>query len=187
MRMSEARLNCCLQVPDLSQSENSGRALIELYRNTHYDVRLPGGRRITVRIGQSLPTPLCEFLGNAANAHLVSACNPFSVATETNTNRRRMHDLVRTAEALKLPILAGVGHIPGEPWRESFLLLASMDIGVVDTLARRFGQNAVVSLLVDQPARLRIYQNAWRQHTPDSADIEWAADATAPAIGISPA
>lgn len=172
-------------MPDLRTSPHSVGPLIQLYRDTHYDVRLPGGHRATVSVGQPIPAPLREFLGNAADAHLVSACNPFSVPTCTNKNRQRMHELVGLAKASNQPVLPGVGHIPGQAWRESFLLLANLDVEMVDAIARRFEQNAVVRLLADQAVRLRIYPNVWRQHMPDSADIEWAADPSTALTGIT--
>lgn len=172
-------------MPDFSPGELPARTLIDEYFNSHYDVRLPGGHRSTVRIGQPWPLSLREFLCNAANATLVSACNPYSVPTAATTNRARMRELLQHVGALNPPILPGVGHVPGQAWRESFVLLADLDNRDVDAIARRFGQNAVVRLLAGQPARLRMYRPDWRQRMADSVNIEWAPDPRNP-LAIAP-
>jgi hypothetical protein len=89
-------------------------------------------------------------------------------------NRQRMRQLLLHARAAACLCLPGVGHIPGQSWREPLLLLSAIDIEFIDDIARRFDQNAIVSLRSGQTARLRVYRSEWRLEIPQSVDIEWA-------------
>ena len=52
------------------------RALIALYRESHYDVRLPNGRIATLRIGNPVPAPIVRWIGSDDAAFYATSCNP---------------------------------------------------------------------------------------------------------------
>ncbi|MGB0133705.1 DUF3293 domain-containing protein [Dokdonella sp.] len=162
-------------MPDPAHGGPSPQALVDLYSRTRYDLRLPGGSRTTVCIGHSCPATLRGFLADTLSAFLISACNPHSVPLDIKTNRKRMQQLLQRLKAANPPRLPGVGHIPGQPWREPLLLVAIPDVKAIDGIARQFGQNAIIHLQANRPARLRIYRIDWQPHVRESADIEWAA------------
>lgn len=161
-------------MPEHLQNAGTPQSLVALYRETHYDVRLPGGMRCTVRIGQTPARQLQEFLALAESTFLVSACNPWSSPLTAIENRRRMRELLLLAKSQRLQYLSGVGHIPGQAWREPFLLLADTSARSIDDIASHHEQNAVVHLQAGQPARLRIYRQDWRQEVCLADDIEWS-------------
>lgn len=163
-------------MPEPSAEGLSPQTLLELYRSTHYDLRLPGGLRSTVRIGEPLPLALVEISGQTSHAFLISAGNPCSLPMSAAENRQRIRQLLLDMKAANHPCVPGVGHIPGQSWRESFLLLPNLRTHAVDDIAIEFGQNAIVHLQAGQPARLRIYRKKWRPKIIESADIEWAPD-----------
>ncbi|WP_440223199.1 DUF3293 domain-containing protein [Dokdonella sp. MW10] len=151
----------------------SPASLLAAYRNTRYDVRLPGGRRLTIRIGDPPPVALILPRGDPTHASaILTACNPRSLPLPAADNRRRMHELVRTLVGHGLLMLPAVGCAPGDAWREASLLVPSIPLDLLDALARRFGQNAVVTLVPE--ARLRVYREDWRAKYGKGAAIDWA-------------
>ncbi|WP_257389637.1 DUF3293 domain-containing protein, partial [Tahibacter caeni] len=58
-------------------------------------------------------------------------------------------------------VLPGVGHLPGERWREPSLLVAGLTLAAVDALACRHSQNAIVLAHGNAPAQLRGYGAVW--------------------------
>jgi hypothetical protein len=148
--------------------------LVSAYRATRYHVRLPGGRRCTVRIGQTCPRPLAERLGPDAGFAVISACNPRSQPLDARENRRRSRALVERIAADQARCLPAVG-VLGE-WREPGMCVFGLPLPRLDALARAFDQNAIVVGKRDTAARLRVYRDDWRALPGLSAahDLEWA-------------
>ncbi|GAA0715406.1 DUF3293 domain-containing protein [Dokdonella soli] len=161
-------------MPD-SESPDRIHALIALYRATQYDVTLPDGRVATLRIGESAPSALRDWIGADRVATFLTACNPRSQSLPPDHNERRLAALRVRLHALSCRFLEGVGHLPGD-WQEPSLLVAGTDLAVVDTLARDFEQSAAVRVSCDCPAVLRLYRAEWRAAITAEADLEWAAD-----------
>ncbi len=148
-------------------------SLLAAYRDTRYDVRLPGGRRLTIRIGDPPSVALILPRGDPAlSSAIITACNPRSLPLPVADNRRRMHELVRALVGHGVLMLPAVGCAPHGAWREASLLVPAIPIDLLDTLARRFGQNAVLTLVPE--ARLRVYRDDWRRKHGKDAAIDWA-------------
>jgi hypothetical protein len=147
---------------------------IDLYRRTSYDVRLPGGKRTTLRIGRHVPWAINKWAAESWPLAFVSACNPRSEVTPAADNRQRMRAICgRVRKSCR--VLPAVGHSQDPRWREASLLLAGLDMTSIDALAREFDQNAIVTVASGQPAALRIYRPDWRNLLDnDPGDIEWA-------------
>ena len=146
--------------------------LIRLYLETSYDVRMHGGRRIALRIGDQVPGALRALYADDAFATIITACNPHSQPLDARSNRVRQRRLRDELEQLRAPLLAAVGHLRAERWREPALCVTGLDAATIDCLARRHAQNAVVVLATH--ARLRIVRDDWRPIVAPHAWIDFA-------------
>jgi hypothetical protein len=148
-------------------------ALIALYRESHYDVEMPRGAA-TLRIGAAAPAAVKRWIGSDGVAFYVTACNPRSTSLTKEENDIRLDALRGEMRARGCRWLEGAGHIPGESWREECLLVAGIDEGEADALARRHDQNSIVVVRAKAAVTLRIYRPEWRAIAGDGADLEWA-------------
>ncbi|HET7925683.1 MAG TPA: DUF3293 domain-containing protein [Rhodanobacteraceae bacterium] len=149
-------------------------ALIALYRESHYDVEMPRGGAATLRIGAAAPAAVKRWIGSDGVAFYLTACNPRSASLTKMENDARLETLRAEMRARGCRCLEGAGHIPGEAWREECLLVAGIDIGEADEIARRHEQNSIVVVPAKAPVALRIYRPDWRAVAGDGADLEWA-------------
>lgn len=152
------------------------RALLALYRATHYDVTLPEHRVATLRIGAPLPAALQHWMGSAPCAGFITACNPHSQILSQPENERRLAALRERLRLQPCRFLEGVGHIPGKRWREPSLFVAGLDLAVLDALAGPFAQNAVVIVPAQGTAHLRIHRTEWRAIVGTAPDLDWVRD-----------
>lgn len=115
-------------------------ALRAAYRETAYQVRLPGGARVTLRVGEALPLQLYGLIGEQPWA-FITAYHPRSRPCPPTLNRPAQHALLSELRAFPTNIiLAGVGR--GLAWREPSLFVAGLGTDALDALARLFDQNA---------------------------------------------
>lgn len=142
--------------------------LIALYRSTHYDVRLNGGRRITLRVGSDCPDLPIE---SNERWGFITAWNPFSEPRPASDNRAAQRELFDALKRSSRVLLPAVGRIPGEPWREPALFAGGISLDELDRLARTFRQNAIVTGRGHGVGSLRFYRDDWRHAITDS-DIE---------------
>jgi hypothetical protein len=149
-------------------------ALIALYRESHYDVRIPRAGNATLHIGAPAPAAVKRWIGADGVAFYVTACNPRSASLTKDENDVRLEALRVELRARGCRWLEGAGHIPGESWREECVLVVGIDEGEADAIARRHDQNSIVVVRVDATVTLRIYRVEWRAAIGDGADIEWA-------------
>lgn len=154
----------------------SASDLLALYRATHYDVRLPGSRRVRLRVGACCPAALSAVFPPQNPCALITACNPWSQPLDAAANHRRNRELRAALRGVSTRVLAAVGRIPGQYWREPSLLVAGMPLTALDDLARQFEQNAIIYFISREPVRLRLYRGDWRAHVPacELSDCEWA-------------
>jgi hypothetical protein len=150
------------------------RALIALYRESHYDVRLPNGRIATLRIGNPVPAPIVRWIGSDDAAFYVTSCNPRSTSLPKAENDERLETLRTELRARSCRWLEGAGYVPGEAWREECLLVSGIDRGKADEIARRYDQNSIVVVRAGAAVTLRIYRPDWRAVAGDASDLEWA-------------
>lgn len=136
-------------------------ALHDLYLASHYDVRMPGGKRVTLRVGQAVPLVLVDWTEDNWPLVFVSACNPQSRNLPAKVNRQRMRALLERLGAQRTRVLAGAGHIPGQDWREPSLLVAGLTIEQADAIAFDFDQNAILIADRVDKVELRNYHPQW--------------------------
>ena len=107
------------------------RALLALYRESQYDVELPAGGIATIRVGESAPAQITEWIGASEFAAFMTACNPHSRSLNDDENEHRLDALRRQVLQHGGAFLAGAGHIPGERWRDpnEIELFLNQDIG----------------------------------------------------------
>lgn len=148
-------------------------ALLAAYRATWYDVLLADNRLVTIHVGQPPPREIAEWIGNDDFATVLSPCNPRSRPLPVVENAYRMADLHERLHLLPHRLLEGIGHIPGKRPQEANLLLAGMDLSIIDALARDFAQNAVVIVPAQGTARLRIYRAEWHAIVGTAPDLDW--------------
>jgi hypothetical protein len=149
------------------------RALLALYRESHYDVHLSRERTATIRIGEPAPAPLAHWIGDAHIAYYLTACNPYSTPLTAEENDARLATLRAGLDARGVAYLEGAGHVPGEAWRERSLFVRGIGEEEVAELARRFEQNGIVVARSHGVSTLRVYRPDWRTVVGDVADVEW--------------
>jgi hypothetical protein len=149
------------------------RALLTLYRESHYDVLLSRGRIATIRIGERAPATLVRWIGDAAIAYYLTACNPRSISLTAEENEARLARLRADLDARRVAWLEGVGHIPGESWREQCLFVRAIGEDEVADIARRYEQNGIVLARAHGVSTLRVYWPDWRAVVGEMPDIEW--------------
>jgi hypothetical protein len=119
--------------------------LLRAYRNTSYqvgDIRIRIGRRCS-----AMDRLLCAHASR--EAAFITAYNPFSRLMPPGWNQRmqkRLAGAVRRRTALP-----ATGSLRG--WSETHLLVLG-DVRPIRRLARRYRQNAIVTVRLQQPARL---------------------------------
>ena len=135
--------------------------LLNLYYATHYDVRMRGGKRVTLRVGDQVPLSLIGWANDTWPLVFISACNPQSIKLPAQENRQRMNDLLERLGEMHARVLPGAGQIPGQDWREPSLLIAGLTIEGADSLAFDFDQNAILIAHKGNQIGLRIYRPKW--------------------------
>jgi len=148
--------------------------LLAAWYATHYDIRLPQGRTVTLRIGQPLPAVACEWLRTDPFGVFVTACNPRSQRLPEAENAARLATLRLGLGALACRMVEGVGHAPDDDWSEPGLFVAGLDLATVDALARTLAQDAIVLAPAQGAVRLRLYRGEWRATLAEAASIDWA-------------
>lgn len=119
-------------------------ALLRAYLDTDYQVRMPGGRRVSLRIGAPVPAELAALIGPHPWA-CVTAWNPRSQPQPPGRNRAAQRGLLARLRALPgtrlvLPA-AGLGR---EGWREASLFVTGPAPEALDAIGRDFAQHAYV-------------------------------------------
>jgi hypothetical protein len=125
------------------------------YRATRYLVDGPNGR-FAVRVGRASPEAdaLAEAHGATAWAY-ITAYNPGSVRASEEENRARQRELDEAVRVMALAVFRGEGKGDDDAWpAEPSLLVLGIAEAEALTLARRFGQAAVVFGERGGPARL---------------------------------
>lgn len=135
-----------LQVVDASE-------LATAYAAARYTVALDGDT-LSLRVGQ-VATDL-EAYWPAERYSFITAWNPASEPHSDGANQTADAMLVAQLDATGAQRHAAWAESPGGEWREPGWLLADLDNGIVDLLAREFGQAGVLSWRRGEPVRLRM-------------------------------
>ena len=116
-------------------------SLLRAYLETHYQAC-----GVIVRIGRR--EAVLHMVGSRGGG-FITAWNPASRRLPDGINRRRQRSLAGWLRRYCcVPAKSGLRH-----WREAQVLVAA-DPRVLAVIGRRFGQNAIVVLRANQPARL---------------------------------
>jgi len=129
--------------------------LLEAYLNTTYEVYWDE-KIIKLRIGE-FNSKLEELLKvyDSKSWIFITAYNPYSKKLSTQENYLRHYQLVR--EFSGYMTFVGVGKPDDESWEpESSILVLDLPDKIVDYLAGKYEQNAVVSGKIGQSPYLRI-------------------------------
>jgi hypothetical protein len=150
--------------------------MVAAYLAAAYAIRLPGGRRVVLRVGTPMPRELDMLLARVdasapKAAGLITAWNPFSRPLPTAENRRRQRELLQQLRRRSTRVFAGAGY--GPDWREPSLAAFGITLAALDELARRFEQNAILAFRPGEPVRLRLYRDDWRTALA-GADVDFA-------------
>lgn len=149
------------------------RQLINAYRATFYEVRLPDGTRPTLRIGEVVPDVLCKWTGHDWPLVFLSACNPRSNRLSLFENRLRTRALLGRLNRTGIRKLLGAGRASDQAWRETSLLISGLSLPAADRLAIEFGQNAIVLATEAKSTQLRLYGEDWRASIDREANLVW--------------
>ena len=155
------------------ESEQRIRALLTLYRESHYDVHLARSRVATLRVGAPAPPAVARWIAAPRIGYYLTACNPRSQSLPPEENEERLEALRAELRERGAAFLEGAGHIPGEAWREPSLLVRGIADDDVAALVRRHDQNCIVVAHTDAPTTLRVFRNDWRALVGDAPHVEW--------------
>jgi N-formylglutamate deformylase len=142
-----------------------GDELLAAYRATLYDVETAAGW-MTLRVGQVPPKAFWAAVAPHRRVAVVSACNPFSVATPAPENERQQARLVAVLEESGRSWCPALGRDPSGVWQaeQSVAVFDASDVQL-DAWMLAFGQNAVVVANAAGPLELRLH--------PDAALPDW--------------
>ena len=129
--------------------------LLDAYRRTDYRV-LDGVPPFVMRVDEWCePLRRCHEAFDVRCSTFITAWNPRSTPTPRTINDAAMERLSHDVAALGLRALAGVGVDPDGTWKgEPSLLVLGLDVPAALTLARAYGQHAIVCAGPDAIPRL---------------------------------
>lgn len=140
------------------------------YAAAEYAVALDGDA-LPLRVGR--PADDLEAYWPAARYLFVSAWNPASQPHSDSANQAADERLVARIQAAGVQRHAAWAQDSAGQWREPGWLLADLDDGAADALAREFGQAGVLAWRRGEPVRLRMLI-ARPQDAAASEHTDWA-------------
>ena len=154
--------------------ESAIRDIVAAYRAATYAIRLPGGRRVVLRVDAPGPReldPLLDAAAHGTTAGFITTWNPFSQPAPRAENHGRQRVLLARLRGSARVVLAAAGF--GTGWREPSLAVFAIEPDELDSLAREFRQNAILSFRARERVRLRLFRDDWRKALADS-DVDFA-------------
>ena len=134
--------------------------LLAAYRATLYDVETPAGW-MTLRVGQVPPPAFWTAVAPHRRVAVVSACNPFSVATSAPENELQQARLVEAVDSAGRSWRPALGRDPSGRWpAEQSVAVFDASDEEIDAWMLAFGQNAVVVARAAGPLELRLHPDA---------------------------
>ena len=140
----------------MQQAVEADAALDAAYRRTHYEVPLPGGELLVLRVDVASPAlfAIHERCGVSCSAFL-TAWNPRSERSSAEHNATANRELQQRLAALGLECWTGRGHDPGSDWPpEESLFVPGLGLEAACAHGRHFGQNAILHAGEDAVPRL---------------------------------
>ena len=141
---------------NLARTSDRIDALVAAFAAAEYVVEAPDGP-IVIRVGET--TPALDRLLDDAQWAVITAHNPDGRPCDAETNAAAQRSLEECLRELQPAVLLNVcNHDPADLWPdEPAWLFTPQSIGQGDSLARRFGQRAVLTGRPGLPTELRIY------------------------------
>ncbi len=140
----------------MQQAVEPDSALEAAYRGTHYEVQLPDGERLTLRVEVVSPALrlIHERCGVTCSAFL-TAWNPHSVPQSAALNAAANQQLQQRLAAQGLDCWPGRGRDPHGKWPpEASLFVPGLELASACFHGRHFGQNAILHAGEDAMPRL---------------------------------
>jgi hypothetical protein len=140
----------------MQQAVESDTPLDAAYRRTHYEVPLPGGELLVLRVDVASPAlfAIHERCGVSCSAFL-TAWNPRSERQSAERNAMANQELQQRLAALGLECWPGRGHDPGGDWpAEASVFVPGLGLAAACLLGRHYGQNAILHAGDDAVPRL---------------------------------
>lgn len=128
--------------------------LAAAFRTTEYAVEIEG-QRIPLRVGSSAERLEQRF--DAKRHGFITAWNPGSTPSSSLENKAADGALVVRLEALGVPHLRASARAENGDHYEAGWLVGDLDFGMLDVLAREFGQDGTLGWTRGQAVRLRMY------------------------------
>ena len=129
-------------------------ALLEAYRETHYEVFTDPA--FTLRVGSMSDALLALHRRHGVEASaFLSACNPFSQPLDAATNGARHRALLEELARAGWNCIEGQGRHPANGWpSEASVLVLGLALPAARAFARRWEQNALLWCGPDARAQL---------------------------------
>jgi len=150
----------------MQQAVESDALLDAAYRRTHYEVTLPEGGLLTLRvdIASAALQVIHERCGVSCSA-FVTAWNPRSEQQPAALNAAANEELRRRLRAQGLESWPGRGRDPHGKWEaEESLFVPGLELDAACAHARQYGQNAILHAAADAVPRL-----TWLRPSPGVA------------------
>ena len=140
----------------MQQAVESDSTLDAAYRRTHYEVPLPGGELLVLRVDEASAAlrAIHERCGVSCSAFL-TAWNPRSEQRSAEQNATANQELQQRLAALGLECLPGRGRDPRGDWEpEESLFVPGLELDAACLHGRHYGQNAILHAGEDAVPRL---------------------------------
>jgi hypothetical protein len=140
----------------MQQSIEADAALDAAYRRTHYEVPLPGGELLVLRVDVASPALrlIHERCGVSCSAFL-TAWNPRSERRSAEQNAMANQELEQRLVASGFECWPGRGHDPSGDWpAEASVFVPGLGLEAACLHGRHFGQNAILHAGDDAVPRL---------------------------------
>lgn len=158
----------------MSRSDDDARVrgLALAYLDAEYRWELDGHWH-TLEIGAPPGRQFFRSHPRACSLGLVSAWNPQSVERTEALNRVADSAMQAALEAAGLPYRPAFAAARNRSWREPSWLAVDIPAGLLDALARRFGQLGTLHWQRGGPVRLRMYAAAPVDRSGLAECIDW--------------
>ena len=126
------------------------------YRRTHYEITLPGGEPLVLRVDVANPAlQLIHASCRVGCSAFLTAWNPRSLQRPAALNAAANAELRARLGAQGLECWPGRGRDPDNAWpAEESLFVPGLELQAACALARHYGQNAIVHAAEDAVPRL---------------------------------
>ncbi|MDE2220069.1 MAG: DUF3293 domain-containing protein [Gammaproteobacteria bacterium] len=140
----------------MQQARAQAAELEAAYRRTHYEIQVPGGELVTLRVdAASAALQRVHARCGVSCSAFLTAWNPRSAQQSRALNASANEALRARLAALGLDCWPGLGRDPRGAWpAEESLFVPGLELAAASFHARHFGQNALLHAAADAVPRL---------------------------------